>query len=330
MDEVDFAVAGDGHPDEVELDNSVLSNSGDGRPQRQVSGLNSHMQPPTRPLARTYSAGNTRPQPQTPNAQESRAGGQQAAMAQQAAAMRQQQAQSHTAQQNGVANGSSSGSSTSSIKPNPSRVNGPPAQNGTDHSIEGAGFFSARAVNHLPAESLNSGPVVPNGGQAFNPHAESPSIRKTPGIDHTTSKPLARNGQHVAPTASQATADTSTSATSGVNTANASPRAPSNTGNRAVPPSAGGQAARGNVVNPQLDQARRIGAPSGGSSPLANRGQYRPPTMKRPLSGEAPGGVPAGGGGSGNRAALTEVSSNAAVAAAPSVAGADVKRQKLS
>lgn len=43
------------------------------------------------------------------------------------------------------------------------------------------------------------------------------------------------------------------------------------------------------MVNPTLDQARRIGVPGGPSSPLANRNSYRPPTMKRPLPGEATG-----------------------------------------
>jgi DNA repair and recombination protein RAD52 len=49
------------------------------------------------------------------------------------------------------------------------------------------------------------------------------------------------------------------------------------------------------VVNPQLDHTRRIGAP-GSSSPLGNRGQFRPLTVKRPAGGDGPGNVPGGGG----------------------------------
>jgi DNA repair and recombination protein RAD52 len=80
----------------------------------------------------------------------------------------------------------------------------------------------------------------------------------------------------------------------------------------------------GNVVNPQLDTARRIGAPSGPGSPLANRGQYRPPTIvnKRPLDGGA-GGVVQG------RAPLADVSNHAGGAVAMGISGPDVKRLKM-
>ncbi|KAF4584114.1 DNA repair and recombination protein rhm52 [Ophiocordyceps camponoti-floridani] len=108
---------------------------------------------------------------------------------------------------------------------------------------EPVAFLSARSVS---ATSEATGPK-----HLFNPKAESPSIRKTAGIDHSSSRPVARNGTHVepAPSASQ-------SVTPG------KPRA-------------------GNAV----EQARRIGAPGGAASPLANRGSYKPPSMKRPLGG---------------------------------------------
>jgi DNA repair and recombination protein RAD52 len=89
-------------------------------------------------------------------------------------------------------------------------------------------------------------------------------------------------------------------------------------------------ALKGNVLIPQLDQARRIGAPGNAGSPLANRGQYRPPTMKRPLPSEGPAAAGGGniGGGAG-RTPLADVSNGGVVAAGVNVA-ADVKRQKTS
>jgi DNA repair and recombination protein RAD52 len=116
-----------------------------------------------------------------------------------------------------------------------------------------SGFFSARAATLLPAVPGTEGPppVLPGNLPTFNPHAESPSIRRTPGIDHSATKPLSKDLKHV------------TGGTQAV--AGASP-APLQT----------------NIINPQLDATRKIGAP-GSPSLMANRGSYRPPTMKRPL-----------------------------------------------
>ncbi len=100
------------------------------------------------------------------------------------------------------------------------------------------GFFTARA-----AESLQSGPGLLVEAPAFNPRLESPSIRKTAGIDHTKTKPIGREVVSAAP----------------------SP----------VPN-------RSNFVNPQTDKTRRVGMPVGAASPLQNRGSYKPPQMKRP------------------------------------------------
>jgi DNA repair and recombination protein RAD52 len=133
-----------------------------------------------------------------------------------------------------------------------------------------SGFFSARAVAMVPEVSNGDGPpTVPLANlPTFNPHAESPSIRRTPGIDHTSTKPLSKELKHV-PSSTQAGAATSP--------------APNRT----------------NIVNPQLDAARRIGAP-GSPSPMANRSSYRPPTMKRPhqapnLARPPLGDIPANG-----------------------------------
>ncbi len=99
------------------------------------------------------------------------------------------------------------------------------------------GFFTARA-----AETLQSGPGLPVKAPAFDPHLESPSIRKTAGIDHTKTKPVGREavGAPLLPT---------------------------------VP--------RANFVNPQSDKTRRVGMPMVAASPLQNRGSYKPPQMKR-------------------------------------------------
>jgi len=146
---------------------------------------------------------------------------------------------------------------------------------------QGAGFFSARAAAMLPEGQTAEGAPAPihNHLPAFNPHAESPSIRKTAGIDHKTSKPLTRDLKHV-PASSQSVA-----ASPGLKTTN--------------------------VVNPQLDAARRIGAP-GGFSPMANRGSFKQP-LKRP--------VDVGG----NRTPLTDLPANGTIGGD----AGDVKRQRI-
>ena len=102
------------------------------------------------------------------------------------------------------------------------------------------GFFTARA-----AESLQSGLGLPVKASAFDPHLESPSIRKTAGVDHTKTKPIGRETLGNVTTSSAA-------------------------------------AARANSGNPQVDKTRRLGMPGGGAIPLQNRGSYKPPSMKRP------------------------------------------------
>lgn len=106
------------------------------------------------------------------------------------------------------------------------------------------GFFTARA-----AESLQNGPGLPLKAPAFNPHLESPSIRKTAGVDHTKTKPVGREAVGAPP----------------------QPTVP-----------------RANFVNPQSDKTRRVGMPMGAASPLQNRGSYKPPQMKRPVESSGP------------------------------------------
>ncbi|KAE8353928.1 hypothetical protein BDV28DRAFT_147630 [Aspergillus coremiiformis] len=101
-----------------------------------------------------------------------------------------------------------------------------------------ASFFSARAV-----DLLRDNPQV-GAAPAFDPHAESPSIRKTAGVDHTKSVPISKPMLAGASPAANTTRD---------------------------------------FINPAADMHRKIGAPgsNGIGSPM-NRGQttssYRPLT----------------------------------------------------
>lgn len=101
------------------------------------------------------------------------------------------------------------------------------------------GFFTARA-----AESLQNGPGLQLKVPAFNPHLESPSIRKTAGVDHTKTKPVGREAVGALP--------------------------------QSIVP-------RAIFVNPQSEKTRRVGMPMVAASPLQNRGSYKLPQMKRPV-----------------------------------------------
>ncbi|KAI3326341.1 Sts1 protein [Xylariaceae sp. AK1471] len=203
----------------------------------------------------------------------------------------QQQPPRHTSHANTTSQQAAANSRMMTPPPNagsrpPTAMNAP---NGA--SNEPATFFSARSVKDVPEHADPGTAVLGGGAKIFDPRAESPSIRKTPGIDHKSSKPLSRTGVHVQPLKREPEQQRPT------------PNGPPN------------------VVNPSLAQMRQIGAPGGAGSPLGNRGQYRPPTMKRP----APNG-PDGGNGT----PLTEVSTNRPLPAAGAGAiGADAKRQKM-
>lgn len=287
------------------------------------------MQPPSRPLGRSVSAGNnpagnnfTR-QPQTPNQVPPRGqfNGGQNQHSNAGARPPQQQFQQNRPQQQQNNSNINNGPNQNSHQ-TPSKLAG--QGGGPPPGAEATGFFSARAVNKISEESLNNGTITPQAGQAFNPRAESPSIRKTPGIDHTKSKPLSRTGQHVPPPSQ-----------SGSTTPGQSAAGPSGGGmiNRTASPQPqiGGAAGRPSIVNPQLDHARRIGAPGGGGSPLANRNQYRPPTIihkrQHPSEGTG-GGAGAGPSGPPGRPPLADVS-NGPGPAAEGLSGPDMKRQRM-
>lgn len=346
---MDFNIAeDDGNPDEVSVPQqnekpAVQTNSSNGsRPP--------NMQPPARPLSRAHSAGHPQRAPQTP-AQNYPPRPNPPNQANQAAArpshpLQQQVNQSRSS--NPVQNGnqtrnSNSSNSSHQTPPQAQSHNGQAQGQNAAPPSEGVGFLSARAVKQLVGSDDQSVekaklPAAPLSTQAFNPHAESPSIRKTPGIDHTKSKPLSRTGQHVAPVESKA-ADAGGKNLGpapiplGIGAGRSGPVPNVGGGGFASAGGAGVQqnsgptpAQRGGIGNPQLNQTRRIGAPA--VSPMGNRGQYRPPTMKRSLQNEA--NIPAGAG-AGARPVLAEVGVNGAVNAAPGggAVGGDPKRQKM-
>ncbi|KAJ8059834.1 hypothetical protein OCU04_011464 [Sclerotinia nivalis] len=191
-------------------------------------------------------------------------------------------------------------------RPQPEPASGPPSPpRNNDITDEmpppGAGFFSARAAtllaqDHPPSEI----PPVNLNLPAFNPNLESPSIRRTPGVDQKSSKPLSRDLKPIP--ASQAPATTT-----GIPPQAQPASRPVIASNRNI-----------NLGNPQLDATRRIGAPSSPSPMnMGNRNSYKPPTMmKRPM-GEA------------NRAPLTDLQTNGNGLAGDAHAGGDAKRQRL-
>jgi len=297
----DFGVTEDGHPDEVMLPPSHGSSEQASRASDRSQNMNSGnlnnrtkpptngppprpMQPPSRPAAqpsRPPHTPNQQHQPQRPGATfQGRPNPQQQQPSRPPSHM-------NTAVQQGA-------TSNKVMTPPPNAAPRPPNPVNVPNRAanEPATFFSARSMKDMPE---NADPAVAVAKQVFDPHAESPSIRKTPGIDHKSSKPLSKSGLHVQPVKRDL--------------------------DQQQRPSMGGPP---NVVNPALSQMRQIGAPGGPGSPLANRGQYRPPTMmKRP----APGGGPESDHG--NRAPLSEVSTNGPPTAAGAV-GVDAKRQKMS
>lgn len=123
------------------------------------------------------------------------------------------------------------------------------------------GFVTGRSASYLNQATEGKPGNAP---AAFNPHAESPSIRRTQGINPGKSAPVMRqslNGALAGAANGQAQPN--------------NPQAPAQGTNSAPGPN------RGNFVNPSVDPTRRIGMPGGGGP--QNRGSYKPPTaVKRP------------------------------------------------
>ncbi|KAI9642789.1 DNA repair protein rad52 [Ciborinia camelliae] len=190
-------------------------------------------------------------------------------------------------------------------RPQPQPASGPPSPSRNNDITDempppGAGFFSARAASLLAQDHAASEvPPVNLNLPAFNPNLESPSIRRTPGVDQKSSKPLSRDLKPIPASQSQAPAAV---------TAQAQPASrPVLATNRNM-----------HLGNPQLDATRRIGAPSSPSPMgMGNRNSYKPPTMmKRPM-------------GDANRAPLTDLQTNGHGLTGGAHAGGDAKRQRL-
>lgn len=123
------------------------------------------------------------------------------------------------------------------------------------------GFVTGRSAAYLN-QAGDSKPG--NAPTAFNPHAESPSIRRTQGINPGKSAPIMRQSL-------------------GSALSNAANGQPQQNGPQGPPHQANNTSGmnRGNFVNPTNDPTRRVGMPGGGGPP--NRGSYKPPTaLKRP------------------------------------------------
>ncbi|KAL3468289.1 RAD52 DNA repair protein [Aspergillus heterothallicus] len=147
------------------------------------------------------------------------------------------------------------------------------------------GFFSARGVDMLRDNPHNAATAAP----VFDPHAESPSIRKTAGVDHTKSVPISKPMLASASPATNQARD---------------------------------------FINPSTDMHRKIGAPGGSgvcspmsrgpttssyrpltrpnidpravpNNPAANRAGYAPPNMngkRPPLNDVTNASMPGGSG----------------------------------
>lgn len=292
FDPSDFAPEEDGHPDEVSISTSVTDKPASLQAQAQAQAQSRP------PVSNNTTRPNQPPPPQPPN---NAARNPQTPVQNQSYSRPPPQGNPPPYNKTNISSRPTT-NITGRTTPTP-RVNGAPngapannVPNGAPTAAR-AGFYSARAVSVNPtANDVN----ITNPGQTFDPKAESPSIRKTAGIDHSSSKPVARNGTHAPPSSQDP------------QIAGAS---------NAARPSGANVVAAATNLNPNV---RRIGAPGASPSPLANRGLYRPPSMKRPLEGA--GGAPENAA----RAALAEVSANGPGGVqGDGGGGADTKRQKV-
>lgn len=138
------------------------------------------------------------------------------------------------------------------------------------------GFVTGRSVDLL---NQPPGSRPPNAAIAFNPHAETPSIRRTQGVNPGKSAPVSRQALN------------STSAPTGQH--NPHGGAPAAQQPQQSPANGNGNGMNGattpvrtNFVNPSADLNRRIGMPpSAAAHTVQNRSAYKPPSvnpMKRP------------------------------------------------
>jgi DNA repair and recombination protein RAD52 len=143
------------------------------------------------------------------------------------------------------------------------------------------GFVTGRNADivNLPPNSAATAANRPSSSSiAFNPHADSPSIRRTHGVNPGKSAPVMRS-------AIPNTAAANAPATNGVASARNPGTVPPQTGGAASGVSNGLNGAttpvRTNFVNPAADMNRRIGMPPTAAGVL-NRSAYRPPQAAAP------------------------------------------------
>ncbi|KAK6432580.1 DNA repair protein rad52 [Oleoguttula sp. CCFEE 5521] len=272
FDETDFS-----HPDEVRLDDSTTAAAIQSPAQQQ-------MQAQRNGLNRMHSAPHLRPPnmhpPEAPNGMQApqRPEGMQrpSNLGPQAPATRMQPPQMHA-----NTDGAGSRSHTSSLEETTAQQPRHPPQRPTTNDIPAetyqpppfqdpppdipGGFITGRS-----AAFINAAPDArpPAASLAFNPHAESPSIRRTHGVNPGKSAPILRTNL--------ATTAPMTAPPGGL-----------------VPPSAAASLQQGgangvqvransNFMNPAADPNRRIGMPQAGG--LRNGSAYKTPTnLKRPV-----------------------------------------------
>jgi DNA repair and recombination protein RAD52 len=190
---------------------------------------------------------------------------------------------------------SSPGISSQHFAPQPPHQQSLPSN--APQQIPPIGFYSARAAPHVNADG---NAVVPLYIPKFDPHAESPSIRKTPGIDHNKTIPVKRGLAGATATTAPAIQDV-------------------------IPPRTNPPR---DFVNPSTDIHRRIGAPSSGmQSPGMTGSAYRPPTRRGP-DPTAAGGTGGQNSSTIKRAPLGDVS-NMQQSTTGTSDGSNAKRQRV-
>ena len=305
LDETDFS-----HPDEVLLHDTPAKKAGPGPPQQrgpqnhaQQQGVRRmHSMPQIRPPNIQPPEGVQNPQapqrPQGPTRPPNNAAQEQHQRMPPPNAHPHQPPQNHQRQQQPPqaqpthaqgppqpeSNGQRSNPSSATANNSPAR---PPEQNdGPRMPPPGnpEGFVTGRNADLLNQPAGAPRPAA--AAIAFNPHADSPSLRRTQGVNPGKSAPVMRsaiaggqgggpNGQSHAPHQQQQQ-----------HQAQSRPQSPALPGgpngmNGATTP------IRTNYVNPSADPSRRIGMPHGaGAGAIQNRGGYRPPGaaagVKRP------------------------------------------------
>ncbi len=180
-----------------------------------------------------------------------------------------------------------------------------PQQQAAQPMIPPVGFYSARAAAQVSGDS-NAPEPAPTTLPKFDPHAESPSIRKTAGVDHNRSVPVKR----------------------GLAGSTVVPAPPPREG---FPPPANNSR---DFVNPSTDMHRRIGAPGAGmQSPVGKGGMnasaYRPPTRRGPDQSAAGGAAAASAQATSIRRPPLGDLSNMPQTANASGDGNDAKRQRV-